>query len=190
MGTGSVALLRVLAGCLALAAPGCGKTALRAADVAQSTGSLQSESTVLRTVRDVVRQRIWTLNLDGYVQVHDAQNKALLRHIDLPDWLVVKTPCMPDLILDEEGSAWVSSNVRPWIWRIAGGTLDLEVHPVTMPEREGLDIGFGTLAFTRDGALQGMSPVANSIWRIEQRRGTATMTRAYQTPLEGCRIPG
>jgi hypothetical protein len=189
MGTRSVLMLRMVAGCLALAAAGCDKSALRSADVTQPVGSSQSESAILRTVHDAGRQRIWILNLNGYVRVHDAQNKALLRHIDLTDWLAVKTPCMPDLILDEEGSAWVSSNVRPWLWRIAGNTFELEVRQMTMPGREQLDIGFGTLAFAPDGTLRGMSPVANSIWRIEQGRGSATIDRAYQTPLEGCGLP-
>jgi hypothetical protein len=175
---------------LSLASAGCGNSPLRGADVAQPGRGVQDQSAILRTVLDPGRDRIWTLSSNGYVQVHEARSKALLRQIHLSDWLAVKTPCMPDLIVDERGSAWVSSNVLPWIWRIAADTFQLQVLQVTMPGREGLDFGFGTLAFSPDGTLRGLSPAANSIWRIEQRSGTATMVHAYETPLNECRIPG
>ena len=142
----------------------------------------------LRMRADAARGRIWMLGLGYHVRVYDQRSKALLRHIRLPGWHVVKTPCMPDLILDRTGSAYVSSNVSPWIWQIDATSFQLWVHEVRMAGKEVLDVGFGALAFDRKGTLYGLAPSASSVWSIDVVDAKATMIESHLPPLETCAL--
>ena len=146
------------------------------------------ERKALRIKTDTVRRRVWMLSINNDVRVYDEPSKKLLREIALPGWLVVKTPCMPDLILDRSGSALVSSNVTPWIWRINADTLEVRVHKIGMPGKEGLDFGFAKLAFDSSGRLYGLAPSANSAWRIDVPSASANMIESYRPPLEECAL--
>jgi hypothetical protein len=148
----------------------------------------EDQRNALRTRTDTVRGRVWLLSTDGHVHVYDHLSKRLLRQITLPAWFVVKTPCMPDLILDRSGSAFISSNLRPWIWRINADTFEVRVHEVSLRGREDLDFGFATLAFTGKGALYGLSPSANSVWNIDVIGASANMVEFYSPPLEECAL--
>lgn len=146
------------------------------------------ERKALRIRTDTVRRRVWMLSINNDVRVYDEPSKKLLRQISLPGWLVVRTPCMPDLILDRSGSAFISSNVTPRIWRINADTFEVSVHEVALLGKEGWDIGFTTLAFTGKGTLYGLSPSANSLWNIDVINASANMIESYRPPLEQCAL--
>jgi len=148
----------------------------------------EDERYALRVRTDTARGRVWMLSISDHVRVYDERSKRLLRQIRLPGWLVVKTPCMPDLILDRSGSAYISSNVSPWIWQIDAAGFQVRVHEVRMPGREGLDFGFGTLAFTAKGTLYGLAPSASSVWNIDVAGANANMIETYLPPLEACEL--
>ena len=160
--------------------------------VAESSQPLKAhregQRSALRTRTDTARGRIWVLSVDNDVLVYDRTGKELLHQIALPDWLVVETPCMPDLVLGRSGSVFVSSNVRPWIWEIDADTFEVRVHEVRMRGREHLDFGFATLAFAGNGTLYGLSPSAHSLWSIDVGNANANMIASYRPPLEECAL--
>jgi hypothetical protein len=181
---------------LALTAAGCNEGV--AQRVAPEAGPPVKESApqrykpdarnVLRSKTDTARGRVWVLGLDGQVRVYDDRSKKPLRQIALPDWLVVRTQCMPDLIFDRAGFVLVSSNVMPWIWRINADTFELKVHPIRMPGREGLDFGFATLALGAKGNLYGLAPSAQSLWSVDLGNANARQVQSYDPPLEQCTL--
>ena len=180
---------------LVIAVMGCNKaldqhqgpTAEATVDESSQQAYRQDQRNALRTRTDPARGRIWVLGIDD-VRVYDAASRRLLRQIALPGWLVVDTPCMPDLILHRSGSAYISSNVRPWIWRIDGAGFDLRVYEVSMPGREHLDFGFATLRFGDNGTLYAFSPAANSVWKIDLFHANASMIESYGVPLNECTL--
>ncbi|HET9664105.1 MAG TPA: hypothetical protein VFP00_07740 [Burkholderiales bacterium] len=148
----------------------------------------EDQRNALRTTMDTARGRVWMLSLDNTVRIYDQRSKKLLREIALPDWLAVRTACMPNVIVDRSGAAFISSNVTPWIWRIDGETFDLKVHEISLRGREGLDVGFATLAFDSSGMLYGLAPSANWLWAIDMTRANASMVQVYDPPLEECTL--
>lgn len=145
-----------------------------------------AERSALRIRTDTARGRVWLLSTEGQVRVYDRLSRRLLRQTSLPGWLIVRTPCMPDLILDRSGSAFISSNVTPWIWRINAESFEMAVHEVGMPGREGFDFGFAALAFNGTGMLYGLAPSGNSVWKIDVKSATANLINFYSPPLEEC----
>lgn len=125
-----------------------------------------------RIRRDAERNRIWLLGLDS-VRVYDGQSKRLIRAIALPNWSVARSGCDPDMVLDASGSAIVSSNVQPRLWRIDADSLRLSEHPITLEGRERWDIGFGALAVNADGTLLALTSVSESLWSIDLVKGSA-----------------
>lgn len=148
----------------------------------------EDERYALRIRTDTARGRIWMLGTGYQVRVYDERSKRLLRQVQLPGWLVVRTPCMPDLVLDRAGSAHVSSNVTPWIWRIDATSFQVWVHEITMPGREGLDVGFGALAFDGKGGLYGLAPSASSVWSIDVVGARAKLAETHLPPLAACEL--
>lgn len=148
----------------------------------------EDERYALRIRTDTARGRIWMLGTGYQVRIYDQESKRLLRQIRLPGWLVVKTPCMPDLVLDRTGSAYVSSNVSAWLWRIDAASFQVWVHEVRMPGREALDVGFGALAFDRKGALYGLAPSGSSIWAIDVVNASASIMETHLPPLDACEL--
>ena len=98
---------------LVIAVMGCNKaldqhqgpTAEATVDESSQQAYRQDQRNALRTRTDPARGRIWVLGIDD-VRVYDAASRRLLRQIALPGWLVVDTPCRPDLILHRSGSAF------------------------------------------------------------------------------------
>ena len=128
----------------------------------------------IRIRRDAVRNRIWLLGLED-VRVYDAANERLIRRVVLPNWSVARYACDPDMVLDESGSAIVSSNVQARLWRIDGGTFTVSEHDITLHERENWDVGFAALAPAGNGKLLALTSLAGSFWSIDLNKGTAHM---------------
>ena len=128
----------------------------------------------IRVRRDAVRNRIWLLGFDD-VRVYDAANERLIKRVALPGWSVAGNACDPDMVLDESGSAFISSNVQAKLWRIDGGTFTVSERDITLQEREGWDVGFAVLAPAGKGKLLALTSLAGSFWSIDLDKGIARM---------------
>jgi len=151
-----------------------------------------SERDVLRIREDLVRNRLWVLTLDE-VRVYNTATtgKRLIRKMALPNWSVVgfRNVCMPDMALDRAGSAYISSNGQARLWRIDGDRFDLKDYEISVGARDGLDIGFGALAFAADGALFARTTPGGLLWKIDNAKASAIMTELNQKrPLDECAI--
>ena len=150
------------------------------------------EPDTLRVTTDTARSRVWVLGLDG-VRVYDAVTKKLTRQIALPSWSVAPTPyaCLPDLALDRSGSAFISSNATPVIWRIDADSFEVKQHEIRLHGREQWDIGFGALAFTADGVLYALtSSESSSLWKIDFAKASGTMIAFRDPPSKACEKRG
>jgi hypothetical protein len=140
----------------------------------------------LRFRRDEARNRIWVLGLDG-VRVYDGHSKRLIREIALSNWSVARFGCDPDLVLDGSGSAIVSSNVQPRLWRIDAGSFEVSEHPIALEGRERWDIGINALAVNADGTLLALTSVSDSLWRIDLAKGSAKVFTPAGALFNVCR---
>ena len=128
----------------------------------------------IRVRRDAVRNRIWLLGLED-VRVYDAANERLIRRVALPNWSVARYACDPDMVLDESGSAIISSNVQARLWRIDGATFTVSERDITLHERENWDVGFAALAPAGNGKLLALTSLGGSLWSIDLNKGIAHM---------------
>ena len=133
-----------------------------------------AERDTLRIKLDSAHERIWVLDLDA-VRVYDSSSKRLAHTIPLPRWSVARFSCMPDMVLDRTGSAYISSNVQARLWRIDGGTLTVSERDITLQERENWDVGFTALAPADNGKLLAVTSLAGSFWSIDLDKGIALM---------------
>jgi hypothetical protein len=141
----------------------------------------------LRIRIDAARSRQWVLTLDG-VRVYDARTRALIREIALPGWSVARILCHPDLALDRSGSALVSSNIEPKLWRIDGDSFEVGMREIRLNEREKWDVGFGALAFSSEGTLFGLTYRGGTLWRVDIHKGVAHIVRSYPGILKTCEL--
>jgi hypothetical protein len=141
----------------------------------------------LRIRSDAARNRQWVLTLEG-VRVYDSRTKALIREIALPGWSVARIRCHPDLALDRSGSALVSSNIEPKLWRIDVDSFEVAVREIRLNEREQWDIGFGALAFSAEGTLFGLTYRGGTLWRVDVEKGEAHIVRSYPGILKTCEL--
>jgi hypothetical protein len=165
---------------IGIAAPGTGKNSPNALE---TYGLHQRETIAVRM--DRVRGRLWVLGLDS-LRIYDTATRKPLRELELPSWYITDGACAPDLVLDGSGSAVVSSNVVPQLWRIDATTFEVTVVDVTLRGREQWDIGFAALRLTSAGTLRALSSNANSIWTIDVATGRADMLEAYAVPSSLC----
>ena len=149
--------------------------------------AFDGEGHVLRVRADTARARLWVLALD-HVDVYDIRNNQLIRRISLPGWSVADSICPPDLILDQSGSAVISHNAEPKLWRVAADTFQLTQHALRLVNREQLDIGFGALAFAEDGRLFAVAATGGSLWRIDIDRASAQQVDLDRFLPEGCTL--
>jgi hypothetical protein len=165
---------------------GCsqGEPEVRGASETRAGGILHDG---FRIRRDPMRNRIWLLGLDA-VSIYDGQSKRLIRSIKLPGWSVARFACDPDIVLDRSGSAIVSSNVQPRLWRIDAASFEVSEHPVKLEGRERWDVGFGALVVARDGTLLALTSVSESYWSIDLDRGTARMVAPGTVPMSICGV--
>ena len=178
---------------------GCGDTGKDSADFSAAyvgSADLRNEKQggqdVLRIREDLVRNRLWVLTSSD-VRVYNtaATGKRLIRTIALPNWSVVgfRNVCMPDLVLDRSGSAFIASNGQARLMRIDADRFALKDYPISFRERDGMDIGFGALAFAADGALFARTTPGGMLWKIDLARSSATMTDVVKKlPADQCAI--
>jgi len=134
---------------------------------------------ILRATLDPARARIWALHADG-VDVYDANSDQKLRSIALPEWTWAGAfqPCAPDVALGPGGDLVVTSNVVPVLWRINAATFQVSRHELAVDGREGREVGFSALTWSRQqGAFLGLH-ADGSLWRIDPQ-----LQRAQQIPL-------
>ena len=132
------------------------------------------EKETFRVMPDPSRGRSWALGLDA-VRVREARTGQVIRKIEIPGWMVARTVCAPDLVLDRSGSAYVSNNAQPKLWRIDGDSFELKEMPIILMGRERWDVGFGALAFAADGSLLALTSAAGTLWHISADRRTARL---------------
>jgi hypothetical protein len=178
---------------------GCGDTGKDSADFSAAyvgSADLRNEKQggqdVLRVREDLVRNRLWVLTSSD-VRVYNtaATGKRLIRTIALPNWSVVgfRNVCMPDLVLDRSGSAFIASNGQARLMRIDADRFALKDYAISFRERDGMDIGFGALAFAADGALFARTTPGGMLWKIDLARSSATMTDVVKKlPADQCAI--
>ena len=141
----------------------------------------------LRLRTDPMRGRLWVLGLDD-VKVYDLTDHALLRRIALPPWSVARGICVPDMALDDTGSAYIAANAHPTVYRIDGASFRIDTREIRLLGKEDWSIGFGALAFDANGALHGLVAFGNSRWRIDVERGLAELLERYDPPLQRCTL--
>jgi len=134
----------------------------------------QAKYQVLRIQEDPQRNRLWLLDYEA-VSLYDNTSGRLLRRIALPDWAVAgrQFSCPPDLVLDRSGTAFVTSNVLPVLWRIDGERLDVARLELALDADQDKDFGFESLSFAADGTLLARSGTQGSLWRIDPRSSSA-----------------
>ena len=177
------------------ATAGCGDTGKAATDDARNAGLLNETDggqAVLRVREDLMRDRLWVLTLNE-VRVYNtaATGKRLIRKIALPSWSVVgfRNVCMPDMVLDRTGSAFIASNGQARLMRIDADRFALDDYAISFREREGMDLGFGALAFATDGTLFARTTPGGMLWKVDVARASATMTDVIKRlPADPCAI--
>ncbi len=122
---------------------------------------------------DIQRGRYWVLGNDD-VSVYSVSDKRLIRKIVLPGWNVAGFLGLPDMALDRTGTAMISSNIVPMLWRIDPDSFKVTRIDITLQTKEKWDVGFTGLAFAADGTLFGMTAMTSSLWTIEPDKGKAT----------------
>jgi hypothetical protein len=137
---------------------------------------------VLRRRHDPERGRVWALTADG-VTLYDGAT----RRIALPQWHWADEAfsCPPDLVLGADGSAVVSSNALPVLWRVDGRTLEVTRHELQLDSHGGRDIGFTGLVYVPEHrTFFGIGDSHGLLWRIDPLLRRAQHV-VLATPLHG-----
>jgi hypothetical protein len=135
---------------------------------------------------DAERNRRWVLELDA-VTVYDNLNGRRLSRVILPDWVVAgpRDGCPPGLVIEASGSALISSNVLPVLWRVGLERFQVTRIDVELDSDTDKDVGFSGLSLASDGALLASGSTIPSQWRIDLARARATKL-ATQAPAGAC----
>ena len=176
MNGGSIWMVLFLSACVIT---GCGKE--------RDPESRMDERDSLRIRTDAARNRLWVLGVDD-VRVYDAAKNQLIGKVVLPGWSVARFVCMPDMALDRWGSAFISSNAQPRIWRIDTDSFEVKVHEISLHGREQWDFGFGALAFAADGTLLALTSPVGSLWRIDVGKASARIIEENTSLRNVCEI--
>jgi len=145
------------------------------------------ERDALRTRNDPGRNRTWVLTLEG-VRIYDANNGRLARIVALPNWIVARVMCQPDIVFDGSGAAIISSNLETKLWRIDADTFVVTEREIVLVGKEKWDTGFGALAYAPEGLLLALTSSAGSLWRVDLDKGIARMVEPAAPPSNRCEI--
>ena len=153
--------------------------------------SLQRESPAaakLEVVRaDPTRNRLWVLDHE-VISVYDNTNGRRLRRVVLPEWIVLpqRYSCLPDLALDSSGTAFVSSNVLPVLWRIDPQRYEVARIELVLETDNDKDVGFTGLSFAGDGTLLAAGAMAAALWQIDTSAASARKIASFPSVARGC----
>ena len=140
------------------------------------TGS-SSAAKPLRVVHDVQRNRTWVLGKHAVYLEVDGEK----RRIPLPGWIHADESyaCHPDLGVDAEGAAVVTSNVAPVLWRVDPRTGRVTQHELVLDADNQKEVGFTGLTYASDqGVFFAVSGTYGTLWRIDP-----LLRRAQQIPM-------
>jgi len=138
----------------------------------------------LRTVHDASRNRVWVLENDA-LYLHAGARKE---RFQLPGWIYATEAyaCRPDLAIDAQGAAVVTSNVIPVLWRVEPAKAQVTRHEVALDADTGKDVGFTALSYAPDqGAFFAVSGMHGSLWRIDP-----LLRRAQKIPVSAPLVDG
>jgi hypothetical protein len=147
-----------------------------------STTSIAADKNAhaLRVREDSARNHVWVLQREA-VYLYDAKSRALRGRYELPDWIYVgdRYGCAPDLAVDAAGTAVVSSNIAPVLWRIDAAKHAVTRHELVLDADRDKEVGFSGLAYAPDqGVFFAVSSLHGSLWRIDP-----LLRRAQKIPL-------
>ena len=131
----------------------------------------------LRTVHDASRNRVWVLERDA-LYLHQGAQK---QRYELPGWIYASEPyaCSPDVAIDAQGAAVVSSNVVPVLWRVEPAKGQVTRHELALDADSDKDVGFSGLAYVPEqGVFFAVSATYGSLWRID-----TLLRRAQKIPV-------
>jgi hypothetical protein len=144
------------------------------------TATAQIEQPNGRYRVDRARNRVWFLTEQGVVLYDPARPERI--ELSLPGWVWADAPfggCLPDLALGPRGEAVITSNVVSILWRIEPETLAVTMHPLTLDDDTGKDVGFSALAYSAErGVFFAASYHDGSLWRVDPQ-----LTKAQRVPL-------
>lgn len=171
MGTGRQQISRLFLGAVALA----GSIAL--AGPQEIHTDLSPAARPLRVVHDAQRNRTWVLKKDA-VYLEEGGEK---QRIDLPGWIYAggSYACHPDLGVDAEGAAVITSNVAPILWRVDPRTRRVTQHELVLDADNQKEVGFTGLTYASDQSVFfAVSGTYGTLWRIDP-----LLRRAQQIPM-------
>lgn len=145
------------------------------------------ERDALRTRNDPGRNRTWVLTLEG-VRIYDANSGRLVRMVALPNWIVARVMCQPDIVFDGSGAAIISSNLETKLWRIDADTFVVTEREIVLVGKEEWDTGFGALAYAPEGLLLALTSSAGSLWRVDLDKGIARMVEPAAPLSNKCEL--
>jgi hypothetical protein len=150
------------------------------------------ERDAIRVRKDALRNRLWVLTL-GEVRVYDSTGAKmqLIRKVVLPNWSVVgfRDVCLPDMALDQAGSAFVSNNGQARLLRIDANSFSLKDYDISFQGKERWDIGFGALAFDATGTLLARTTPGGMLWKIDVNKASAVMIEPdRKLPADECTV--
>lgn len=139
----------------------------------------------LRVVEDAARHRTWMLGADA-VYLHEGGRKL---RFELPGWVYVRDDyaCAPDISLDAQGAAVVTSNVVPVVWRVEPTNGQVTRHELVLDADTDKDVGFTGLVYAPDqGAFFAVSGIYGSLWRIDPLLRRAQKVPVSTPLVDGC----
>jgi len=127
---------------------------------------MQVDAAPLRVIQDASRNRTWVLEQDA-VYLHEGGEK---KRFDLPGWIYAgeSYACRPDMVIDPQGAAIVSSNVMPVLWRADPRQATATKHEPVLDADTDKDVGFTGLVYAPDqGVFFAVSATYGTLWRID-----------------------
>ncbi len=167
------ALMAWLALVLMLVVALCGLTLRSIAGASPAPGAAQTLFPP-RVEHDQLRGLVWAI--DGQsVMLYDGRSRTLIKKVELPNWSYVDEPqsCAPDLVIDAQGHALVSSNVRPDLWRINPRDQSVEHIAIELGTDSDKEVGFTGLALVNPHTVLAVSAIQGTLWWIDLESRTA-----------------
>jgi hypothetical protein len=111
----------------------------------------------------------WELAWDS-VSLHDAATSALIRKFPLEGASQTNSRdfCPPDLVLTRTGTAYVTSNIQPVLWRVNPATATIERLDLELDSHHLREFGFTGLSASADGqTLYAFASSDGALWHLD-----------------------